>query len=172
MRDLQERRTVLTSLRAPQLFVAATAAVVVAADQATKTWALHNLPQPRHVLGTLWFDLTLNSGAAFSLGRGITPVVVAVVVVLVAWLLLFSRRLSRSAHPVIAVALGLLLGGAVSNLADRLFRHNHGAVIDFIDAARFGSHDYWPVFNIADASIVVGVAVLVASQVKRPVHRG
>ena len=66
-----------------------------------------------------------------------------------------------------AVGLGLLLGGAAGNLTDRVFRHNHGAVIDFIDAARFGSRDWWPVFNVADAAIVVGVVILVLSYRRR-----
>ena len=63
-----------------------------------------------------------------------TPIVEAVVVVLVVWLLVFSRRASRAASAPVAVGFGLLLGGAAGNLADRVFRHNHGAVIDFIDA--------------------------------------
>ena len=67
-----------------------------------------------------------------------------------------------------AVGLGLLLGGAAGNLTDRVFRHNHGAVIDFIDAARIGSRDWWPVFNVADAAIVVGVVILVLSYRRRP----
>ena len=79
---------------------------------------------------------------------------------LVVWLLVFSRRASRAASLPLAVGLGLLLGGAAGNLTDRVFRHNHGAVIDFIDPARIGSRDWWPVFNVADAAIVVGVAVL------------
>ena len=67
-----------------------------------------------------------------------------------------------------AVGLGLLLGGAAGNLADRVFRHNHGAVIDFIDAARVGTRDWWPVFNVADAAIVVGVVILLLCYRRRP----
>ncbi len=86
---------------------------------------------------------------------------------LVVWLLVFSRRASRAASLPVAVGLGLLLGGAAGNLTDRLFRHNHGAVIDFIDPARVGTRDWWPVFNLADAAIVVGVAVLLLSYRRR-----
>jgi signal peptidase II len=145
------------------------AVLVVVADQASKTWALH---QPvRHILGPVWVWPTTNSGAAFSLGRGVTPIVAAVVVVLVAWLLVFSRRAGREASAPMAVGLGLLLGGAAGNLIDRVFRHHHGAVIDFIDALRIGTHDWWPVFNVADASIVIGVFILVLSYARRSARR-
>ena len=180
---MQERRIVVTALsiarrrRGRRLLLAAVAVAVVAADQASKTWALHHLGRSsRHVVGPVWLVLTFNSGAAFSLGRGVTPVVEAVVVLLVAWLVAFSRRASHDASAPVAVGLGLLVGGAAGNLIDRLFRHHHGAVIDFVDAVRVGTHDWWPVFNVADAAIVVGVAILVLSYARRsvrpdPVHR-
>lgn len=143
------------------------AAAVVAADQATKTWALHHLAAgPRHVVGPLNLVLTYNSGAAFSLGKGVTPVVVAAVVVLVVWLVAFTRRASRTATVPVSVALGLVLGGALGNLADRAFRSIPGhpaAVVDFIQAA-----SWWPVFNVADACVVVGVVVLVAAYLLHP----
>jgi signal peptidase II len=146
------------------------AAVVLIADQATKTWALHHVPASpggRHVFGPVWLVLTFNTGAAFSLGRGVTPVVEGVVVVLVALLVVFGGRAGRAASAPLAVGLGLLIGGAASNLIDRLFRHNGGGVIDFIDALRIGDHDRWPVFNVADAAIVVGVVVLVLTYPRR-----
>jgi signal peptidase II len=143
--------------------VAAVAAVVVTADQLTKTWALDHAVAPgRHLVGPLWFEATLNPGAAFGLGRGVTPIVETVVIVLVVGLLLFGRWAARVASLPAAVAVGLLLGGAVGNLADRIVRHHRGAVVDFIAAARIGDHDWWPVFNVADASIVVGALLLVA----------
>jgi signal peptidase II len=144
------------------LLIPAVAAVIVAADQVTKTWAEHH-PNPQHLFGPVHLTLTLNSGAAFSLGRGVTPVVEVVVVALVVWLVALSRRARRVASPLAAVALGLLLGGAIGNLADRLFRHHGGAVVDFIQAV-----SWWPVFNVADASIVVGVAILVVVFTRRP----
>ena len=67
---------------------------------------------------------------------------------------------------------GLLLGGAAGNLADRVFRHHHGAVIDFIDALRIGTHDRWPVFNVADAAIVVGVIILLICYARRATSGG
>jgi signal peptidase II len=174
---VQERRVVVTALslasgrRLRQLLIPAVAVAVLVVDQASKSWALHHVPPApdgRHVIGSLWLVLTFNSGAAFSLGRGVTPFLEAVVVVLVVWLLVFSRRAGRAASIPLAVGLGLLLGGAAGNLADRIFRHNRGSVIDFIDAARFGSRDLWPVFNVADAAIVVGVVILILTYRHRP----
>jgi signal peptidase II len=143
---------------------AAVAAVVVAADQVTKTLALHHLVLPRHVVGTLWLELTFNSGASFGVGRGATPVIeVVVVLILAVGLLLFGRRATRTASKVAMVGIGLMVGGAISNLADRVLRHNHGAVIDFIDIAQVGRRELWPVFNVADSAIVVGAIVVVSS---------
>jgi signal peptidase II len=142
------------------------AGLVVVADQLTKSWALHHAAGYHHVVGTLWFTLTFNSGAAFGLGQGVTPVLEVVAAVLVAVLVVASRRASRGAPAAIAVGIGLLLGGAVSNLADRLFRTipgHPGAVVDFIDIARVGTHDWWPIFNVADAAITIGALTLVVA---------
>lgn len=141
------------------------AGAVTAADQVSKTWALHHANSPRHVVWTLWFDLTFNRGAAFGLGRGVTPLVEIGVFAVVAGLVLFGRRAARGTGWPVTIALGLILGGAAGNLGDRFFRHiptHPGAVIDFIAAARVGQHDWWPVFNVADSSIVVGVVMIVA----------
>jgi signal peptidase II len=147
----------------------AVAAAVVAVDQVAKTWALH-LPfamvadgvrvQGRHVIGSLYFELTFNSGAAFGLGSGVTPIVETVVVVLVCVLLFVGRRTSLRSGRTAAIGLGLIVGGAVGNLSDRVFRDHGGAVIDFINVAQVGDHEYWPVFNLADACIVVGALLL------------
>jgi signal peptidase II len=139
------------------------ALAVVAVDQVTKTLALHHLVVPRHVVGTLWLELTFNSGASFGVGRGVTPVIEVVVVVLVVGLLVFGRRASHSASKVAMVGIGLMVGGAIGNLIDRVLRHNHGAVIDFIDIAQVGRRELWPVFNVADSAIVVGAIVVVSS---------
>ncbi len=139
------------------------AAAVVTADQLTKSWALHHTAVPRHVVGPVWLELTFNEGVAFGLGRGITPLIETVVVALVVALVIGARRAARGGSRLEVLALGLLLGGAVSNLGDRLLRHlpgHPGAVVDWIEVARFGRHEYWPVFNLADASIVVGAALL------------
>jgi signal peptidase II len=137
------------------------AAAVVGVDQLTKTWALHHTVDPIHIIGTLRLALTFNPGAAFGLGRGITPVLVLGAIVLVVVLLGLGRTASRTASVPAAVAMGVLLGGACGNLVDRLVRHNNGAVIDFIDLR------WWPVFNVADAAITVGAILLVLFGVTR-----
>jgi signal peptidase II len=143
-------------LKSRRLVIPVVAAIVIAVDQITKTWALHHTQLARHVAGPIYLVLTFNSGAAFSLGRGVTPIIETVAVALVIWLAVVSRRASRSGSIAVSIGLGLLLGGALGNLIDRLFRHHHREVIDFIQAV-----SWWPVFNVADASIVVGVVVLV-----------
>ena len=166
---MQERRAVRQAVAVPssrtarRLAVPVVAAAVTVGDQASKTWALHHANPARHVIWTLWFDLTFNSGAAFGLGRGVTPLVEAGVFVVVAGLVVMGRRAAWGDSWPVAFALGLVLGGAAGNLGDRFFRHvpgHPGAVVDFIAAARVGQHDWWPVFNVADSSIVIGVVVI------------
>jgi len=133
--------------------VAAVAGGVVLADQVAKSIAVSQLADgPVHLIWTLKLNLALNSGLAFSQGRGLTPLITLVASVLVVALVVFSRRVTQ---PALAIAVGLVLGGAAGNLADRLLRGNGGAVIDFID---FG---WWPVFNVADMALSCG-AVLIA----------
>jgi signal peptidase II len=142
------------SLARRRLVILAVAALVVAADQSTKTWALRHARDPVHVIWTLRLAVTFNSGTAFGLGHDSTSIIVAGVVVLVVVLLGLGRKASRTASWPAVVAMGLLLGGALGNLTDRLVRRHHGAVIDFIDLR------WWPVFNLADAAITVGAALL------------
>ncbi|MGI8492689.1 MAG: signal peptidase II [Acidimicrobiales bacterium] len=144
----------------PRMLAAGIAAAVVICDQLTKTWALHHAVLDRHVIGPLYLTLVFNRGAAFGLGAGVGPIVEAVVVCLVVAIVAFGRRAGRRRSRVLGVGLGLLVGGAMGNLVDRAIRHEHGAVIDFVQAARVGNRDYWPVFNLADASVVLGAISL------------
>jgi len=170
---VQKRRAVVAALttdirlKGRRLLIPAVAAIVIAVDQITKTWALHHTASPRHVLGPTNLVLTFNSGAAFSLGRGVTPIVEVIAVALVVWLVAISRRATRSGSMAVVVGLGLLLGGSLGNLADRVFRHHHGAVIDFIQVVR-----WWPVFNVADSAIVVGVVIIAWAYAARPSENG
>jgi signal peptidase II len=139
--------------------VLALASAVIAADQVSKAWALSRLAEGRVIAvpgGLLELQLQTNPGAAFSIGGGgstwLFTVFAVAAVAAIPW---FAAR-ARSR--VQAGALGLLLGGAAGNLADRLFRApgpGRGRVVDFID--------YHGLFtgNVADIAIVVGAGILV-----------
>jgi signal peptidase II len=135
------------------------AGLVVVCDQVTKALAIDELSNgPVHLLGPLSLVLAFNTGIAFSIGAGFgLPIVVLVIVVIGLLVYLSTGATSRLA----AVAIGLVLGGALSNLGDRLFRARGGAVVDFIHTG------FWPTFNVADASIVVGCALLLVTVVGR-----
>jgi signal peptidase II len=143
--------------RLPAVTVAL-AVLVLLADQASKQFAIERLTGRGRVevLGDLFgFHLVTNSGAAFSIATGATWVLTSVALVVVVVIIRISRRLGSRGW---TLALGLVLGGALGNLGDRLFRPPaffHGHVIDFLELP------HWPIFNLADVSINVG-AVLIA----------
>ena len=137
-------------------------AVIVLLDQISKAWALRDLADGRiiHVIWTMQFNLTYNRGMAFSRGTGIGPIIGVIGLVVVALLLLSLRRADNA---LTRVATGLIIGGAVGNILDRLFRGSgwmRGAVIDFID------FQWWPVFNIADMAIMIGAATMMVAMLK------
>ncbi|HEU5265383.1 MAG TPA: signal peptidase II [Jatrophihabitans sp.] len=142
----------------------AVAALVLILDVVSKLLVVANLPlghPPVRLLGgVLYLNQARNSGAAFSLGTGFTVIltVIALVVVVV-----IARTAGKLRSTGWAVALGLILGGALGNLADRVLRAPgvlRGHVVDWISL--FGPYDkYWPIFNIADSAIVCG-AILAA----------
>lgn len=128
------------------------AAGVLILDQASKYWIKSNLA-PGQSLPADWpvrLTHVTNRGAAFGLLPNQTVFFILVAIVVVALILLYDRILPRST-PLLRLALGLQLGGAIGNLSDRL---RYGYVVDFFDL------QVWPVFNVADSAIVVGVAVL------------
>ncbi len=135
--------------------VGVTSAAVLVADLATKIWATAALDDRNiDVIWKLRFHLVSNTGFAFSTGEGLGPVlgVVAIVIAVALW----RARHSFTTRPGI-IAIGLVIGGALGNLIDRLFRgrgFGRGGVVDFIDL------QFWPVFNVADSAIVVGVVLL------------
>jgi len=135
--------------------LAAVAAAAVAADQVTKHIVTGRLAldQSDRIVGSLTIHRLDNSGIAFGLFTSATSVVITFTLIAVAWMLVYFAR-SGARHPVIPAALGLLLGGSVSNLVDRV---RLGYVTDFID---FG---WWPAFNLADSFIVIGVLMLVVA---------
>ena len=149
----------------------AVAAALFAADQASKWWILEELrlPEVRHVpglaLGPFGLDLSMvwNRGVTFGLLSGEGPWNHLILATLAAGIAVFLLRwLARAETPAVAVALGVVIGGAIGNVLDRL---RFGAVVDFVDAHAWGWH--WYVFNIADAGIVCGVAVLIADALFR-----
>ena len=139
------------------LSLVAIALAAVAADQLTKHIVASQLALDDgvHVVGPLWLRHVQNSGIAFGFFSQATAVVVVVTAIAVAWMLAFFAR-SGARHPVLPVALGLVIGGSVSNLADRA---RLGYVTDFIDIR------HWPAFNLADTFIVIGVLILVGALV-------
>lgn len=142
-----------TAARRRRLLVAVlVAALVLAADQVTKTLAVDHLTSgPVHLIGPLSLELAYNNGVAFSIGSGLGLPIVLVALGLVVVLFWFLRGAPSTG---LAVGLGLVLGGALGNLGDRLFRSRHGAVVDFIHLG------FWPTFNVADSAIVVGCILL------------
>ncbi len=138
------------------------AAIIVLFDQMSKAWALRDLADGRiiHVIWTMQFNLTYNRGMAFSRGTGIGPIIGVIGLVVVVLLLLSLRRADNA---LTRVATGLIIGGAVGNILDRLFRGSgwmRGAVIDFID------FQWWPVFNVADMAIMIGAATMMVAMIK------
>jgi signal peptidase II len=134
------------------LALAAVAIAAIAADQLTKHIVSSKLAldDQVRVIGPLSIHHVQNSGIAFGLFASATFVVIVLTTVAVGWMLVFFAR-SGSRHPVLPVALGLVIGGSVSNLVDRV---RLGHVTDFLDLK------FWPAFNLADSFIVVGVGIL------------
>lgn len=137
------------------------AGIIITLDQLTKEWVRLNIPKygsiiPIPALGEYFvFEHVDNYGAAFGIlqNQGMLFVVIAVVVAIA---ILFYVRYLPTEHNFVRILLGLQLGGAVGNLVDRI---NQGFVTDFVKMGIPGVY-YWPNYNIADSSIVVGVIAL------------
>ena len=145
--------------------LAGTGATLLLLDQLSKHWALQALVDgPIDLVGSLRLKLAFNSGTAFSVGEGrgglISLLGLVVVAVLLKSVLVWPGRLP-------AVIGGLVVGGALGNLADRVFRDGGdgflgGHVVDFIDL------QWWPVFNVADIGIVGGALALALLSFRAP----
>jgi signal peptidase II len=140
------------------------AGVAYVLDRVTKVLAENRLadrPPIRVIPGALDLRYATNSGGAFGLFPGQPWVFfIATILVCLAVIVVASPRLTSTAA---AIGLGLILGGAVGNLTDRLIRGDgiSGRVVDFID------FQIWPVFNLADSAIVIGAAVVILSGLRR-----
>lgn len=146
------------------------AAAVLALDQATKWWIFEVVMQPPRVIPvTPFFNLVLgwNRGVSFGLFGGdstlnswiLSAIALAIVVMLVLWL-------RQADNPWTSAAIGLIIGGALGNVIDRL---RLGAVMDFLDFQVAGYH--WPAFNMADTAITVGAAALILDSLFRSPER-
>ena len=132
-------------------------AAVLLLDQLTKWWASEALADRTiDLVWTLRLHLVFNTGAAFSQGEGWGPLFAVLILLVVA---LLVRQGAGTDDPMTRIAVGVVIGGAIGNLADRAFGEGGGffggAVIDFIDL------QWWPVFNVADSAIVVGGVLVV-----------
>jgi signal peptidase II len=134
------------------LVLALVAGAAVVADQLTKQVVGRTLAlgESVDIAGPFQIHHVQNSGIAFGLFASRTSIVIGVTAVAVCAMLVFFARSGRR-HPVLPVALGLVLGGSIANLVDRV---RLGHVTDFLDFVA------WPAFNLADTFIVVGVAIL------------
>jgi len=135
--------------------VSAVAAAVLVLDAATKQWALSALADgPIELFGSVRLNLIFNKAGAFGLGGAFVPFLAVAALGLVLYMVFKG---TASARPVLAVALGLVVGGAFGNVVDRIFRSPgflKGAVVDFVDVG------FWPVFNLADSAITCGCLLL------------
>jgi len=143
--------------RRPLVTALAVASSVLVLDQITKHLAVSRLADGDvvHVVWTLQWNLAFNSGMAFSQAGGLGPIIGLAALVVAAVVVSMARRAPDTWT---AVAAGLVVGGALGNVVDRLFRGDawmRGAVIDFID------FQWFPIFNVADIGVDVGAALFI-----------
>ncbi|MGH3733288.1 MAG: signal peptidase II [Acidimicrobiales bacterium] len=137
--------------------VIAVALAVTAVDAATKYWARHSLTgHPEHLVGFLWLRLQYNSGISFSINQS-GPLVTTIATVLVAVIVVLVGVNANRGAP--AIGFGLLLGGGLANVIDRLAASPH-EVTDFIAVSTL------TVFNVADVAITLGFVVLMVAALR------
>lgn len=133
------------------------AATILFLDQLTKWWAAETLQDAPMVLidGFLQLRYLENTGAAFSLLEGAGSLIAMAAVAIIGFVMILMRRIEARPE---ALALGLVMGGALGNLADRIFRGPglfDGGVVDFVDFS------FFPAFNLADSAITIGAGLLI-----------
>jgi signal peptidase II len=143
------------------------AVISMIADQATKWWVLEGIMQPPRVIPmTPFFNLVLtwNNGVSFGLFNNdndlnaliLSVLAIAIVIFLILWL-------RKAENKLVAIGLGLIIGGALGNVIDRGI---HGAVVDFLDFYINAYH--WPAFNVADSCITIGAVILIFDSLFSP----
>lgn len=143
--------------------VAVIVPIVLALDVVTKVLSVAHLEhrEPVRLLGGLvYLQVLRNPGAAFSMATGMTWVLALIAIGVCVAIVVLARKLRSVGW---AIGLGLVLGGAMGNLIDRIFRAPgplEGHVVDFVSV--FAPHgEVWPVFNVADSAIVCGGILIV-----------
>lgn len=136
------------------------ALIIIGLDQASKIWIVEQVMQPPRIIEvTPFFNLVMgwNYGVSFGMFNQNSPwnawVLSAIALAIVIVLLLWLRKADKG---LVVLALGMIIGGALGNVIDRV---RFGAVADFLDFHVAGYH--WPAFNVADSGITVGAALLV-----------
>lgn len=140
----------------------AVAGLTVIVDQVTKQLALDRLDRPFDLIkGVVTLRLTFNPGGAFGLFGGASGFFLVASIVIIAIIVVWAGKLDegQSIFP-----LGLILGGGIGNLIDRAVRDLGGRVVDFIDL------QVWPVFNLADSAIVLGVLTILWTSFRERKH--
>lgn len=136
------------------ILVSVTASIVIILDQLTKILVIKNFQLGESIpliKNILHFTYVTNSGSAFGLFKGINPFFILFSIIVI-FVIFFHLKKIMANERLLQFAVGLLLGGTVGNLTDRLV---HGHVIDFIDFR------VWPVFNIADSAVTISVILLI-----------
>src|SRR3712207_6404344 len=149
------------------VIVSVAAALVVLLDQLSKLWIVDNMSRASSqvlIEGFLRLRYTRNTGAAFGIFQGGTGVL-SVAAIAIVGAIIFSATRMGSTNRLTVLSMGLIVGGAIGNLVDRL---RLGYVVDFIEVygprVQIGDNIYtWPVFNVADSAISVGVVLLVTT---------
>jgi signal peptidase II len=133
--------------------------IVVALDQASKALIEAQLSREEalHVLPLVSLTNTRNDGVAFGLAGGVSPVLIGITIAALG--LVLAYLFTHATRPLIWIPAGLLIGGALGNLSDRV---RQGSVTDFIDLP------LWPTFNLADVAITAGVLLLLLLPERRP----
>ena len=138
------------------------AAIIVALDQITKQIFWHNAENYSLIEGFFRITLVRNAGAAFGMFQGARYPFIIASVIAAAFIVYLAVKLPREER-VRRVVLGMILGGAIGNLIDRIYA---GEVIDFLEIGVSGH--YWPVFNVADMGVSIGAVLLLILLIRQP----